>query len=140
MEHVKEDHVAIYAFDELSIEHIKEDSVKLSVFGELSLEHVKGDSCTVKVFDTELVIKAGEVSIKTKKTTIEADGDTKISVTGKADVEVSGDATVKAPKVQITGGQLQVNGTAAQSSGPFCALPACIASGAPHTGSLVSGT
>jgi phage baseplate assembly protein gpV len=155
IEHVKEDHVKASAFDEISIEHKKGDSTKISVFDEVTFEHKKGDSCTVKVFDTELTIKKGEVSVKPKKTTIEVDGDATIKTTGKTTVEATGDATVKganvtveaktaatvkAPKVEITGGQLMVKGTVSPATGPFCAIPACLFTGAPHGGNMVAGT
>jgi hypothetical protein len=48
--------------------------------------------------------------------------------------------TFTAIMAQITGGALEVNGTAAPTgSGPFCAIPAC-PFGMPHVGNLVSGT
>jgi hypothetical protein len=48
--------------------------------------------------------------------------------------------TITATKAKITGGVLEVNGTAAPSgSGPFCAVPVC-PFGMPHIGPLVSGT
>ena len=142
-------------FDQINADVVADDKVVLSVFDELHLEHVKGDSCTLKVFDTELVIKDGEVSIKPKKTTIEVEGNAEIKTSGKTTIEASGDAIVKganvtveaassatinAVQVQITGGSLQVSGTAAPGSGPFCALPACLFTGAPHGGNIVSGT
>ena len=142
-------------FDEIKADVVADDNVSLSVFDEVHLEHVKGDSCTLKIFDTELVIKQGEVSIKPKKTTIEVDGDAEIKTSGNTIIEATGDttvkganvnveaitsATVKAANVQITGGNLQVNGSASPSAGPFCAVPACLFTGAPHTGNTVAGT
>jgi hypothetical protein len=143
-------------FEKNTLDIIDEDSVNLSVFdGEVKVEHKKGDSAKITVFDTELTIKQGEVSIKPKKTTIEVDGDAVIKTSGDTTVEATGDvkvkganvnveattsAKVKAAQAQITGGQLTVNGTAAPSSGPFCGLPACLLTGAPHTGNVVAGT
>jgi hypothetical protein len=143
-------------FEKTTLDVIDEDSANLSVFdGEISVEHKKGDNAKITVFDTELVIKQGEVSIKPKKTTIEVDGDAEIRTSGKTTIEASGDttvkgknvnveatssATVKAAQVRITGGTLQVNGSSAPGSGPFCGLPACLFTGAPHTGNMVSGT
>jgi hypothetical protein len=142
-------------FDEIKADVVANDNVTLSVFGELELEHVKGDSCTVRVFDTEIVIKEGEVSIKPKNTTIEVDGDAGIKTSGKTTIEATGDTTVKganvtveatasakvkAAQVQITGGQLTVNGTTSPASGPFCALSACLFTGTPHGGNMVIGT
>jgi hypothetical protein len=142
-------------FDEIKVDVAADDNVTLSVFEEVCIEHVKGDSCTIKVFDTELVVKEGEVSIKPKKTTVEVDGDVEIKTSGKTTIEATGDttvkgvnvsveaetsATVKSAQVQITGGTLQVTGTSAPDSGPFCAIPACLFTGAPHAGNKVSGT
>lgn len=153
---IADDNAALSVFDEVHIGHTKGDRVAVSVFEEVELEHVKGDSCTIKVFDTEVVIKRGEVSIKPKKTTIEVDGDAEIKTSGKTTIEATGDtmvkgenvnveatasATVKAANVKITGGNLLVNGSAAPTgTGPFCAVPACLFTGAPHTGNAVSGT
>jgi hypothetical protein len=75
---------------------VAEDNVTLSVFDEVTIDHKKGDSCTVKVFDTELVIKQGEISIKPKETTIEVDGNATIKTSGDTTIEASGNATVKA--------------------------------------------
>lgn len=56
-------------------------------------------------------------------------------------VEASAQLQLKGAVTQITGGTLQVNGMAAPSgSGPFCGIPACLYSGAPHVGNIVSGT
>jgi hypothetical protein len=152
---ISDDSAALSVFDELKIEHKKGDSVAVSVFGEIEIGHAKGDSCAVKVFDTELVIKPGEVSVRTKKTAVEIDGDAEIKTSGKTTVEAAGDttvkganvnveasaaATVKAAQARITGGTLQVNGAVAPGSGPFCALPACPVIGTPHTGNIVAGT
>jgi hypothetical protein len=54
-------HLAL--FEETTLDIIDEDSAKLSVFGgEIKVEHKKGDNAKITVFDTEMVIKQGEVS------------------------------------------------------------------------------
>jgi hypothetical protein len=68
------------------VDVIAEDNLKIGVFEDITIEQKKEDSCTVKVFDTEIVIKKGEVSIKPKKTTIEVDGDMDMIVSGNANV------------------------------------------------------
>jgi hypothetical protein len=127
----------------------KEDApeLRLSLFEEINIKHIAGDSCAIKIFDTDIVIKPGEVSFKPKETIIEVIGNAKIDVSGDATVkgdnitaEASASAKIKAPKVHITGGQLTVNGTAAPASGPFCGIPACLFTGAPHGGNMVNGT
>jgi hypothetical protein len=48
--------------------------------------------------------------------------------------------TMTATNAKITGGALEVNGTAAPTgSGPFCAIPVC-PFGMPHVGNKVAGT
>lgn len=74
-----------------------------------------------------------DVTVKGANVTVEAQQ--ACTVKGTASVEVN------APQVKITGGQLTVNGNAAPSgSGPFCGIPACLFTGAPHVGSMVAGT
>ena len=145
----------INLFNNIKADVTAEDNVSISVFDEVTIDHVKEDSCTIKVFDTELVIKRGEVSIKTKKINIEVDGDATLKTSGKTTIEATGDtvvkgakvdveasqsAKVKAPQVQITGGSLQVNGNVAPATGPFTCLPNCLFTGAPHGGNVVANT
>jgi hypothetical protein len=143
-------------FEKTTLDVIDEDSANLSMFdGEFKVEHKKGDNAKITVFDTELIIKKGEVTLKPKKTTIDVDGDAEIKTSGKTTIEAAGDVTVKganvnveatasaqvkAAQVRITGGTLQVNGSSAPGPGPFCALPVCLFTGALHTGNTATGT
>jgi len=53
----------------------------------------------------------------------------------------AGGATITTTQGKITGGMLTVNGNAAPTGqGPFCALPFCPITGAPHVGQTVAGT
>lgn len=93
-------------------------------------------------------------------TTIENDGGDKVEITatsgsvemkvcdkitislkdGKISIEAE-DVLVTSKKVKITGGQMEMAGMASTDmQGPFCAIPTCPFSGAPHTGKLVSNT
>lgn len=93
-------------------------------------------------------------------TTIENDGGDKVEITatsgsvemkvcdkitislkdGKVSIEAE-DVLVTSKKVKITGGQMEMAGMASTDmQGPFCAIPTCPFSGAPHTGKLVSNT
>lgn len=73
--------------------------------------------------------------------TLEVKGDLTVKVTGNVNLEASGGATVKSPSVKVTGGTLEVAGTAgATGTGGFCAIPVCPFSGAPHVGNKISGT
>lgn len=75
-------------------------------------------------------------------------GDTKITIDGQSVVieatscEVKGrDITVNGQNVNITGGKLQTKGASSTDlNGPFNAIKVCPFSGAPHCGSIVSGT
>jgi hypothetical protein len=74
-------------FEKTTLDIIDEDSASLSVFGgEIKVEHKKGDGAKITVFDTELIIKKGEVTVKPKNTTIEVDGDAIINASGKAEI------------------------------------------------------
>lgn len=48
--------------------------------------------------------------------------------------------TVEGTNVNITGGNLTVNGTAVPGIGPFCGIPNCLFTGAPHGSNNVQGT
>jgi hypothetical protein len=135
-------------FEKTTLDIIDEDSASLSVFdGEARVEHKKGDSAKITVFDTELVIKQGEVSIKPKKTTIEVDGDATIRANGKTEIEADGDTSVKGNNVtveaavlaEVKGAQVKISGTVVPGMGPFCALPNCLFTGAPHGGNTAAG-
>jgi hypothetical protein len=59
---------------------------------------------------------------------------------GNVTVEAGTKATIKAPSVEITGGQFSMKGTVAPSTGPLCAIPNCLFTGAPHGGNMATGT
>lgn len=80
------------------------------------------------------------MSLKAAEITQEATA-TLTAKAAQVTVEASAQLQLKGAVTQITGGTLQVNGMAAPSgSGPFCGIPACLYSGAPHVGNIVSGT
>lgn len=72
---------------------------------------------------------------------IEAIKDLNITIKG-GNTTIKSTTTVKvdSPDVTITGGKLTVNGNVPPSAGPFCCLPNCVITGAPHTGNIVMGT
>lgn len=81
--------------------------------------------------------------------TIKITGDINKSIEGGITIEISGDCNLKcsgntvvdSPKVQITGGQLTVNGSCSPTgSGGFCGIPVCPFTGAPHVGNTITGT
>jgi hypothetical protein len=135
-------------FEKTTLDVIDEDSASLSVFdGEVKVEHKKGDNAKITVFDTELTIKNGEVTLKPKKTTIDVDGDATIKTSGKTEIEATGDASVKGNNVtveaavlaEVKGAQVKISGTVMPGMGPFCALPNCLFTGAPHGGNTAAG-
>jgi hypothetical protein len=68
-------------------------------------------------------------------------GTTDISSTGDLTVTGSGNLTISGLNTKITGGTLVTSGTVSPTgSGPYCGLPYCLYTGAPHTGTTVSGT
>lgn len=78
--------------------------------------------------------KLGNINIK-------AGGKLGLTIEGSAEIECKGSATIKAPSVKITGGKLETKGTAGTDmNGPFNCIPTCPFTGAPHSGSIVSGT
>lgn len=78
--------------------------------------------------------KSGNINIK-------AGGKLGLTIEGSAEIECKGSATIKAPSVKITGGKLETKGTAGTDmNGPFNCIPTCPFTGAPHSGSIVSGT
>jgi hypothetical protein len=104
------------------------------------LKEYKTFTTAVLFEDPNIVIlwdrTAMKLSIKIGVNEIALDG-----VSNALEVKSLAKVSVNAPLVEVTGGQLQVNGAAAPSgSGPFCGLLNCAFSGASHVGNIVSGT
>lgn len=84
----------------------------------------------------------GDIKISGEKT-LSAELKDNASVKTDADMslEASGSTTVKAATTTLTGGTLICKGiAAADGQGPFCGIPVCPFTGAPHNGTTVSGT
>lgn len=105
---------------------------------------------TIKIAGTSTIEITGDSSIKIDgSSSIEVAGDSStqisgtvnLSIDGDANITASGSATIDSPTVTITGGTLKTTGTSSTTmDGPFNCIPACPFSGAPHSGSTVSGT
>jgi len=91
----------------LEIDYGTEDKAKekpelhLKIFDEILIDHTKGGSCTVKIFDSELIIKPGEIYIKPKELAIEVDGNVMLKTNGSTKIESSGDTEVKGKNVTV---------------------------------------
>lgn len=108
-------------------------ALELSLFDDVKITVGEGKSAVIEAFDATIEIKSGSASVKTKNLKIEADGE--------LSVKTSGPATIHSPKAKITGGTFEVGGSVAPTgSGPLCALAFCVATGAPQTGSVATGT
>jgi hypothetical protein len=72
---------------------------------------------------------------------VHAEKNMTIKVDGNCNIEVAGSTVLKCPDVTITGGKLTVQGSVPPTgTGPFCAIPVCPVTGAPHVGPIVNGT
>ena len=102
--------------------------IKIKKSGDIEISNMDSDS--------------GEISMDLKgKITITAHNDSNIEVSGNSDITVRGSATLDSPNVTIKGGILNVNGSVGPTgTGPFCAVPVCPLTGAPHIGNKVIGT
>jgi hypothetical protein len=159
---IDEDSAKLSVFDgEVRIEHKKGESVKIAALDEVEVEHKKGDSIKITAYDTDITVKHGEVTIHSKKSTVNIDGDFSLTASGKADIQAAGPVnvqstasakvaaptvdvdspavTVKSAATVISGGTLTNNGTVAPTgTGPFCATPVC-PFGFLHTGNVAAG-
>lgn len=104
-------------------------------------QEITAEHKTLSVGDTKITIDGQNIKIETSNKMSLTIGSTKIAYEdGKVNIE-SDNCTVKGSKVTITGGTLEVKGSADPTTpGPFNAIPTCPFSGAPHCGKTVSGT
>lgn len=101
--------------------------------------HIDGDKVTIET-SGNVTFKVGGSTIEEKDGTIDIKTDTANIKTSTANIEGS-TVKVKGSNVEITGGNLKMKGTSTTDlNGPFNAIKMCPFSGAPHSGSQVSGT
>lgn len=127
---------------------VTEDEITVSIFDpKESYEENEGElPSTVTTYLK--VLKNGSIEINTidsEEGNLSGDfkGNVAITVKGNATIDVSGETEINSPKITLTGGTLQT-GTLAGSvsptgTGPFCAVPICPLTGAPHIGPKVTG-
>ena len=103
----------------------------------------KDNNITITGANISITVEDGECNVKADKCNIEATSECNIK-TGDCNVEADnvdfrGITTIDG-NTTIKGGTLQANGTAAPTgSGPFCGIPVCPFTGAPHVGNIVQG-
>lgn len=111
----------------------------IKILGDSGIE-ISGNSDIKVTGDSNVILEANSK--------VDISGNSEIKVGGNCDLNVSGNTTVKSPNitvngsnVTVTGGTLVVKGESSEDmSGPFNCLKTCAFSGAPHSGSTVSGT
>ena len=112
-----------------------------------------------------LIVHGNTISITKDGLAIESDGELSLSIDGDATLDVSGDAAISAGgdasveagsgtvsvtgqnvavestvKTEIKGGQVVLGGTVAPNgAGALCGVPACLFTGAPHSGNISTG-
>lgn len=108
------------------------------------ITHVKSDKYSVTKGDEKRVVKGNFLSRVfgyfkkeiTGAVSIKVAGGTTINVDASGNVEIDSGTS----DVQIKGANLQVDGAVTPTgTGPFCALPACLFTGAVHIGNKATG-
>jgi phage baseplate assembly protein gpV len=107
---------------------------------------VKCKTLNIEVSEGAIIkAKTADVTIE-EKANVEIKDEATIKVK-TANIEATSEATVKSPKVtidsaacEITGGKFSMKGTVAPGTGPLCAIPNCLFTGAPHGGDTAVGT
>lgn len=123
------------------------DWIKLDKDGNLEISLRANRTITI-AGNSETNITGTKTETVTGAVSQEYEGGLKINITGDCSITASEncnitatkDCTVKGKNVTITGGKATMKGMVAAGTGPFCAIPTCPFSGAPHGGSEVSGT
>jgi len=107
---------------------------------------VKCKTVNIEVFETATIkAKNAEVTVE-ENATVEVQKEANIKVE-TANIEASKEANINSPKVtidsadvEITGGNFSMKGTVSPATGPLCAIPNCLFTGAPHGGNKAAGT
>ena len=129
--------------------NITPDYITVGVFEKGADEYKDAERPDVTPYAHVKLTSAGEIDVHSKgNVTVTNDADVSITISGNSDITINGNCNIKvsgscnidSPDVNITGASLTVNGTAAPSgSGPFCGIPACLFTGAPHVGNKSTG-
>lgn len=124
---------------------VTEEEINISIFDpEEAYEEIDGEIPeSIKAFVK--ITKEGNIEVSNTdsdkgEVKVDIKGKVEVNIQNDANINVTGNAEIKSPNVTITGGILNVNGVAAGSPGPFCKIPICPFTGAPHTANIVRGT
>ena len=118
---------------------ITEDEINISIFDPSESYEEKEGEVPQEIKAFIKIRESGNIEVSN----IDSDnGDLCIDIKGNSNITVKGSTTLNCPDVTIEGGRLKVDGnvTPNSSTGPFCAIPICPLTGAPHRGPLVIGT
>jgi len=91
---------------------------------------------------SRITVDDAKVEVKYKeKADILIEEDHIMAKTENCTADLSGQKIqLEALQVEVTGGQFSMKGTVTPGTGPFCCLPNCLFTGAPHGGNLVAST
>jgi hypothetical protein len=116
------------------ISQVKMDDAKVEIkYKEKADVIVEDDHITAKTEKCTAEMTKAKISLVNGQDKITADG-------GNVEVDAATKATIKSPQVEITGGTFTMKGSVAPGTGPLCAIPNCLFTGAPHGGSQAAGT
>jgi hypothetical protein len=91
-------------------------------------DHIKAstENCVFDMGGTKASISNGTSNASLDGGNVQVEGGTKL--------------TIKSATVEITGGNFTMKGSVTPGTGPLCAIPNCLFTGAPHGGNQASGT
>jgi hypothetical protein len=118
--------------ESVSVFHPKGTFIDIRSNGDVVIHGVR-DIVTVSEGDSKGVVKGCKL--------LRVKGSLELKVDGGIKIKTDTTFEIEAPSVKVTGGEVEINGTVAPTgTGPFNAIPACLFTGAPHSGNKVVGT
>jgi phage baseplate assembly protein gpV len=110
-----------------------------------TLDLIVDQDASVKCKNVNIeVSEKATIKAKNADVTVEENANIKAET---ANIEATKEATINSPKVtidsadvEITGGNFTMKGTVTVGTGPLCAIPNCLFTGAPHGGNKATGT
>lgn len=123
-----------------------EDELNISIFNSEETYETSEDEIPKEIKAFVKIKKDGNIEISNKdsdsgKVEVNIKDSTSIDIGSTFTISVTGNATISSPNVTIEGGVLNVKGSVDPiGGGPFCAIPVCPITGAPHVGPRVNNT